>query len=89
MTTESNTADTIIIYKSYTPAMKNYQEKYRAAHREKINEYKRRYYANLPEEKKKEMLQKMSARRRERNLERELDDILEQANDDDAKRIIT
>jgi hypothetical protein len=69
--------------------MKNYQEKYRAAHREKINEYKRRYYANLPEEKKKELLQKMSARRRERNLERELDDILEQANDDDAKRIIT
>ena len=89
MNTEPNTTNTIIIYRSYTPAMKKSQEKYRAAHREKINEYKRRYYANLPEEKKKELLQKMSARRRERNLERELDDILEQANDDDAKRIIT
>ena len=61
MATESNTASTIMIYKSYTPAMKKHEDKYRAAYREKINEYKRRYYANLPEEKKKEMLQKMSA----------------------------
>jgi hypothetical protein len=42
---------THIIYKSYTPSVKQSQERYRNENREKYNSYMKQYYQNLSEEK--------------------------------------
>lgn len=48
----TDTIQTHIIYKSYTPSVKQSQARYRSENKEKYNSYMKQYYANLSEEKR-------------------------------------
>lgn len=54
----------IVVYKTYTESAKRGQAKYRAANRDKYNEYMREWFKRMPEEKRAQLRAKKAERER-------------------------